>query len=67
MKSKKGLAGDVVDTFPTYARLAYDVTGTVCWAKNGGIHDRINFSSFSVCFCLFFSNRDEDANKILLC
>ena len=53
MKSKKGLVRDVVDTFATNAGLAYDVTGTECWAKNGGTPGRINFSSFSgVCVCV---------------
>ena len=40
LKSKKGLARDVFDTFATHTDLAHDVTDTDCWARNDSTHGR---------------------------
>ena len=51
MKSRKGLASDVVDTFATHSGLVRDVIGTYCLVQERQ-HSRFFFSSF-FCFCLF--------------
>ena len=41
MKSRKGLASDVVDTFATHSGLVRDVTDTDFLAQNGRTHDHV--------------------------
>ena len=46
MKSRKGLAPVMADTFATHAGFAYDVTGTGRWAQNGSTHSCCSFFFF---------------------
>ena len=47
MKNKKKLAPEVCHTFAKHSYLVHDVTDTVCWTQNGGIHGRV-FATFKI-------------------
>ena len=54
MKKRKRLACDVFATFATWTGIAYDVTDTGCWARNGSSHG----CAFAI-FRLFFLKQME--------